>query len=338
MTNRWGKRFFIVLAVGAIALSGCGKTEDLSSDPEVSQPTISEQPEETNQVGKQKEEVEAATRTVKDEYGDVTIPAKPQRVAAIYLEDYLKALDVEPVVQWYHPNWGIQEYLQLDAPQFDITGTMEALLEFSPDLIIVDGGADKVKTEQYALIAPTYHIPEKNLQSAEDILKIVADVLNIPEKADVVLAEYEQKIKAAKEQFDIFPANETVAVIRINTGDKTIALFGEKNRFAGEIYRTFGLTPHPLAAKMEGFQEILSEEGFSQLDADHIIVFPSNGNWETTENQSSYELLNSRLWENVPAFQKNQVYKFDRSHWQSGGITANMQKLDDLIDIFNKKR
>ncbi|WP_458126558.1 hypothetical protein [Paenibacillus sp. Z3-2] len=48
-------------------------------------------------------ETEPATRVVQDEFGDVTIPVQPQRVAGIYVEDYLKALDITPVVQWYNP-------------------------------------------------------------------------------------------------------------------------------------------------------------------------------------------------------------------------------------------
>lgn len=45
------------------------------------------------------------------------------------MEDYLKALGVTPVVQWYHPSWGKQDYLNLDVPEYDITGSIEALLE-----------------------------------------------------------------------------------------------------------------------------------------------------------------------------------------------------------------
>ncbi len=67
----------------------------------------------------------AETRIVEDEFGKVEIPAHPQRVAAVYLEDYLSALDIKPVIQWYHPIWGIQEYLNLDVPKFDVTGSIE---------------------------------------------------------------------------------------------------------------------------------------------------------------------------------------------------------------------
>lgn len=66
----------------------------------------------------------AETRVVQDEYGEVTIPVHPRWIAGVYVEDYLKALDIKPVVQWYHPTWGVQDYLNLDVPKFDITGAL----------------------------------------------------------------------------------------------------------------------------------------------------------------------------------------------------------------------
>lgn len=275
-------------------------------------------------------------RTVEDEFGQVEIPAKPQRVAAIYLEDYLTALEVKPVVQWYHPAWGKQDYLKLDAPEFDITGSMEALLQAKPDLIIVDGAADKAKYEEYSKIAPTYRLKEEILADPQAIIKTIADVLNIPDKADDVVKNYQQRITTLKAELDKSVGDETVAVVRLNVADKTLALFGVKNRYSGYIYTEAGLTPHPLARDMTEFQEILSEEAIPKLDADHIILFPSNGTWESEENQDAIKWLDSTLWNTVPAVKNGNVYIADRTYWQSGAITANLLKYDDLGKWFVK--
>ncbi len=244
------------------------------------------------------------TRIVEDEFGEVEIPANPQRVAAIYMEDYLTALEVKPVVQWYHPAWGKQDYLKLDAPEFDITGSMEALLQAKPDLIIVDGAADKAKYEEYSKIAPTYRLKEEILADPQAIVKTIADVLNIPDKADEVVKNYQQRITTLKAELDKSVGDETVAVVRLNVADKTLALFGVKNRYSGYIYTEVGLTPHPLARDMTEFHEILSEEAIPKLDADHIILFPSNGTWESEENQDAIKWLDSTLWNTVPAVKK----------------------------------
>ncbi|WP_405110500.1 ABC transporter substrate-binding protein [Paenibacillus sp. FSL K6-1217] len=278
----------------------------------------------------------AATRTIAGEFGEVEIPVNPQRVAGIYLEDYLKALGVTPVVQWYHPSWGKQDYLDLDVPEFDISGSIEALLDKNPDLIIADGGVDAAKYEQYSQIAPTYRLPESVLQDSRLILTAVADALGIPEKGKAVLAEYDQKVADGKAALQQALGQEKVAVIRLNVADKTVALFGVKNRFTGVLYNQFGLTPVPMAAEMTEFQSIISEEVIPELDADHIIVFPDNGGWDTAANQEAIQILDGPLWKNLPAVKNGNIYRMERSHWQSGAITANMMKLDDLLKVMVK--
>ena len=324
----------VLLLLLVITACGSNANNKANTDESTNQNTNSSQQEEDNT--KDEADTEVETRVVTGEFGEVTIPVNPKRVAGIYVEDYLKALDVVPVVQWYHPTWGTQEYLKLDSPLFDTTGSLEALMSENPDLIILDGGGDKEKYDLYSKIAPTFRIPEAALKSSEDILKVVADVLGIPEKAESVLADYNKKVDEAKVKFEQSIGKETVAVIRVNTGDKTIALFGIKNRFVGEIYSKFGLEPHQLVKDMDAFQEILSEEAFATLNADHIIVLVSNGDWNSPENADAIELLNSPLWKNVPAFANDHVYKVERSHWQTGAIYSNFLKLDDLLNLLVK--
>ena len=52
---------------------------------------------------------------------------------------------------------------------------------------------------------------------------------------------------------------------------------------------------------MTEFHEVLSEEAITELDADHIILFPSNGTWESKENQEAIKWLDSTLWKTLPA-------------------------------------
>ncbi|MET4562847.1 iron complex transport system substrate-binding protein [Lysinibacillus parviboronicapiens] len=276
------------------------------------------------------------TRIVEDAFGKVEIPAHPQRVAAVYLEDYLSALDIKPVIQWYHPTWGIQEYLNLDVPKFDVTGSIEALLEAKPDLIIVDGAVDSEKYEKYSKIAPTYRLKEEILQNPREIVKTIADVLNVSEKADEVVKQYEERVTLLKTELDASVGDDTVAVLRLNVADKTLALLGIENRFIGNVYKEAGLTPHPLVRDMKEFQEVLSEEAIPNLDADHIIIFPSDGTWESKENQEAVQWLDSTLWKSVPAVKNGHVYIASRTYWQTGAITANLLKYDDLEKWFVK--
>ncbi|WNS46229.1 ABC transporter substrate-binding protein [Paenibacillus sp. MMS20-IR301] len=339
MTSR-GRKFIwtIVLILAMSALAACGADNNAGdanaaqTGNAAGQAQAGTAPAETGNEAAS----ESATRTVTGEFGDVEIPVNPQRVAGIYVEDYLKALGVTPVVQWYHPSWGKQDYLDLDVPEYDITGSIEALLDKNPDLIIADGGADEAKYEQYSRVAPTYRLPEAVLQDSRLMLAAIADALGIPEKAETVLVEYDQKVEAGKAKLQQALGQEKVAVIRLNVADKTFALFGVENRYTGVIYDQFGLTPVPMAAEMTEYQSIISEELIPELEADHIIIFPDNGGWDTAANQEAIGILDGPLWKNLPAVKNGNIYKMERSHWQSGAITANSMKLDDLLQAMVK--
>jgi len=324
----------LILAFGA-ALAGCGADTDTKTaaadDTAAAQTAATENDPQNNSAESDTQAAEGETRVVKGEFGDVTIPAHPQRVAGIYMEDYMVALGVTPVVQWYHPSWGIQDYLNLDVPQFDITGSPEALLAQQPDLIMVDGGADQAAYETYSKIAPTYRLPESMLQDSKQILLAVADALGMPEKGEEVLAAYEKTVADDKAKLREKVGDETVAVVRLNGGEKTMALFGIKNRYTGSLFSELGLTPHPLVGEMEDFQQVVSEEGLADLDADHIFIFPASGDWESDENKEAEKILDRPVWQSLKAVQSGHVYKVERSYWQSGGIRANLLKFEDVM-------
>nr|WP_154958813.1 ABC transporter substrate-binding protein [Paenibacillus xylanexedens] len=314
--------WLMLLLLTAMVISGCSANTETSA----------QQGEAKNSTSVETEAPNNETRVVKDEFGEVTIPVHPQRIAGIYVEDYLKALDITPVVQWYHPTWGVQDYLKLDAPKFDTTGSIEALLQYNPDLIIVDGGVDATQYEQYSKVAPTYRLPESVLQDSNQVLTTIADIVGQPEKGAAFEEQFKQKIADAKAKLQQTIGNETVAVVRLNVADKGLALFGVKNRYTGFIYSDLGLTPHPLARDMKEYQEILSEEAIPSLDADHIIVFPSNGTWDSAENQEAIHMLDGKLWQSLPAVKNKHVYMMERSQWQSGAVIANSMKIDDLLE------
>ncbi|MCQ6558801.1 ABC transporter substrate-binding protein [Paenibacillus mendelii] len=325
-------RGIIALLIVITALAGCGNAQEKQPEAEPSNTGNGAGTGSTNNNGGQTNG-SSETRVVKDHFGEVEIPVKPRRVAAIYLEDYLVALGAEPIVQWYHPSWGKQDYLNLSVPQFDITGSIEALLEAAPDLIISDGYADAAIYEKYSKVAPTYRMPDAILESGStEILTKIADLMGVPEKAEELIKDFEQKIADMKAKLQTAIGKESVAVLRLNIGEKDINLLGIKNRFVGSIlYKELGLTAPKLVAEMDKFIDTLSMEKLPELDADHIIILTSNGTWTSPENQEAIDnLLNSPIWKSTPAVKNGKVYQVERTFWQSGAFQANQLKLKDL--------
>lgn len=331
-----------VLLVMIMSLTGCGAQGQSAGQTEQQENKENAEPNtdksSTEQKQKESEQQTGSTRVVTDAFGEVEIPVKPQRVAALYLEDYIVALGQQPVVQWYTHTWGTQEYLNLDVPLFDMDGSIEALLDVNPDLIILPGDPDAAKYEQYSKIAPTYWLPTDVNQNMPKTLETMGDLLGATDKAKDVLAQYEQKAAEAKGKLEKAIGKETVAVIRQSGKDKSLALFSAHKGFIGPtMYTDLGLTPHKLVTDIKDYHAQLSLEKIPELDADHIFIFPSNGDWNTDYNKEAIaELEGATLWKNLPAVKNGHVYKVERSHWQTTAVTAKMMQIDDVVKMLVK--
>lgn len=318
----------LLLFTVVLLLAGC------TSD---GQEQVKEQGQENVEQNGQAQ-VEETTRVVTDQFGEVEVPLQPKRVTALYREDYLVALGVQPIVQYFNPMWGKQDYLQLEVPLFDVTGSVEALLVAGPDLIIAAGEVDEAKYEQYSKVAPTYRLQDEVLADTRQTLAVIADLLGMPEKAEEVLQTYDNRIAEVKAVLGEAIGQEKIVVLRMNVVDKSINIFGINNSFVGQIlYKDLGLDAPQYAKDMAEGNIVLSLEAIPELNADHIILIPSNGTWEDEGTaQALEEMLASPLWQTVPAVKQGQVYPAERSFWQSGAITANFRKMDDLMERLAK--
>ncbi len=90
-----------LITAAMIMMAGCGSTGDEA----VATTATSEQ---SNQATAMPGAAlpQAETRIVSDAFGEVEIPTNPKRISALYREDYLVALGVTPIVQYYNPMWG----------------------------------------------------------------------------------------------------------------------------------------------------------------------------------------------------------------------------------------
>lgn len=318
-----------LITAAMIAVTGCGSTGEQAGTAETTN-----QPAQAAAVSSEGT-TQTETRVVTDAFGEVEIPTNPKRISALYREDYLVALGVTPIVQYYNPMWGKQDYLKLDVPLFDVTGNIEALLVSEPDLIIGAGEVDAEQYELYSKVAPTFRLPDDVLADTRKTLTLIADLLGLSDKAEQVLADYDARIADVKAKLNAAIGDEKIVVLRMNVVDKSINIFGLHNTFVGQIlYEDLGLKAPAFAEAMTEGNIVLSNEVIPELDADHIILLPSNGTWEEESNAKAFEEMKTDpLWKTVPAFKNGHVYPVERSYWQTGAITANGLKMDDLLRL-----
>lgn len=147
------------LLLGSFLLAACGNTN-----------------KEANNADK--------THEVTDTLGNkVTVPAKPKRIIASYLEDYLVALGEKPVAQWTVGQGSIQDYLAKelkDVPTISYDLPYEAVLKFEPDLLLISSSAlvEGGKYKEYSKIAPTYVVKNGENVTWRDQLEDIATVLD----------------------------------------------------------------------------------------------------------------------------------------------------------------
>lgn len=317
------KYILMLLLIAVLLLAACGSedNEDTSSE------------ESTDNVQTEESE-EAEERVLTDAMGnEVTIPANPERVIASYLEDYLVALDITPIAQWSVGEGSVQGYLQEDLGDvetisFDLP--YEAVTSFEPDLILIDSASmvEDNKYDQYKKIAPTYVVgTEENNDWREELLTI-GEVFGMKEHAEQVLADYEEKAAAAKEEIQSAIGEEPVAAIWL-TGD-TFYVVSENLSSGDLLYNDMGLTAPSVVTEISetstaNWSEI-SLEKLAELEAEHIFLVNS-------DKGNGSAMLEDPIWQNIPAVQNGNIYEYEAdSSWLYTGPIANSQMIDDALE------
>ncbi|CAG7610376.1 HTH-type transcriptional activator Btr [Paenibacillus solanacearum] len=254
------------------------------------------------------------------------------RLFAPFLEDYLLALGVVPIVQYSHKHWGRQEYLNLpEVPAFDITsGDWAALARYKPEFILLDDGYKRWNLEQCARISPVFKLP----YCAEDwqvTLQAVGAILGRTDRAAAAIRRYRDNCAEAKARLSRTVRNETVAVLRLSS--KSVILYGGSERgYTGPLlYGDLGLAqPDVVRTLARNERRVsLTPEELARLDADHLFVTFDNEEGQ----QTGRELLQSPLWNSLPAVKGHRVYEVDFLAWMNFGVLSHNRKIDDVLRV-----
>lgn len=257
------------------------------------------------------------------------------RVFAPFLEDFLVALGITPVVQCSHSRWGKQDYLGLQhVPAIDIEKEdIDVLSRHKPDCIIMNSGFERwMSDDGLGRLAPTYQFPHPG-EDWRLTLRKSADLLGRKDRVLDVIAEYEYKASEAKRLLTRSVPAQTVACLRVSA--LGISLYsGPDHGYTGPIlYKDLGLTPHPLVLQLSwGAREVnLTKEWLKQLDADHLFITfdKRHSSWEGEERG----LLEWPEWQSLPAVQRRCVYEVDFLTWMNYGVISHGRKIDDVLKV-----
>ena len=288
-----------------------------------------------NTADKETQETTTASSVAKDRVltdtlgNEVTIPAKPERIIASYLEDYLVALDTIPVAQWTVNDSSIQTYLQdelKDIPTIDFSLPYEEVLGFEPDLLLI-GSSSTVeggKYEEYAKIAPTYVVKNGEDVNWRDQLTDIATVLDKEDQAKEVISDYETLASDTKKELDDNVKEQSAAVLWVV--NNSIFMVTDSRSSGTVLYGDLGLEEPALVEEVSKEATAdwnpVSLEKLAELDADAIFLVNSD---------TSAPLFQEDIWKNLNAVKNDNVHEFDGdSSWLYNGPIANTNIIEDV--------
>ncbi|RXZ79032.1 helix-turn-helix domain-containing protein [Paenibacillaceae bacterium] len=250
------------------------------------------------------------------------------RVFAPFLEDYMLALGITPVVQFSHSSWGKQDYLGLDyTPEFDISHRdWDALSQHSPNFIMLDNGYQRWCLNECHQVAPTFKLSYLG-EDWRRTLTTIASIFGRTDKVQAVIHDYEQKALKAKERLQRSLNGQSVACLRIS--DCSVSLYGGmEHGYTGPVlYKDLGLNQPLLVHQLAQDERrvTLSLDSLARLDADHLFI-----TFDKLEGEGR-ELLQTELWRSLPAVRNQHVYEVDFMAWMNYGVLSHSRKIDDVL-------
>lgn len=256
----------------------------------------------------------------------VTIPAKPKRIIASYLEDYLTALDVTPVTQWTVGGGSKQAYLGLDVPLLNYDLPYEDVLKEEPDLILVESNAavEGGKYDQYSKIAPTYVVVNGADVTWKDRLTDIAKVLGKEAQGKEVINKYEDLLVKTKETYGDKIKGKSAAVLWVTNNS---AFMVAEGRSSGDLlYQQLGFEVPNLTKEISkeatSDWSAVSLEKLAQLDADYLILVNSD---------SGAAMFKDDVWKNIPAVKSGNLWEFGPdASWLYNGPIAYTKMVEDI--------
>jgi iron complex transport system substrate-binding protein len=262
-----------------------------------------------------------ATRTVVGSRGPVEVPSAPARVAAL-----VGSADIDVMLLGLTPVFsGTFAEGWVDLPSTVVTSDLvppdpEVVAAATPDLLIGwDWLVDDAAWEQLGKLGPAITLSDTG--NWRDNFRLVADAVNRTTEGDAALAAFDARVAELKARFD---AAEPKRVSMIGVFEPGTFWWWDAAYPANAHLASVGLEVVSPAET----QKDASIERVSELTADWLIVTAA------PDDPSASGLLDSAVWQALPAVQAGQVLVVDRDLWGGAGLLWANALLDDVDRLF----
>ncbi|WP_099204412.1 AraC family transcriptional regulator [Scatolibacter rhodanostii] len=297
-------------------MSACGTTTEKPSTAE-SAPTssVSSQVEPADTEAKE-------TKTIHMDYGDVEIPADPQRVIVIFVQGDVMALGVTPVGTSFNDGAAFgdkaQDVTVIDA--FSINE--EEILALDPDLILWNTTDEQVY-QSLSKIAPTLATDYYNMPYDER-LRFFGEVFNRSEEAETLINDFDKKLENAKTQLKEAGALDKT-IICVDIREDFIRAF--RGGRGGElVYDKIGFAIPEKLQTNEDFQGDssmidLSYEVIPEYAGDYILL-----------NTDTDNLVDNAVWNELPAVKEGRLIQASTDMFWFNDVISMSKQIDVITE------
>jgi len=273
----------------------------------------------------------AEERTVGTAFGEVPVPADPERVVTLAESalDVSLAVGVTPVGTTASRGGDTAPaYLGEDAADIPIVATvsepnLEAILEAQPDVILASAGLAQEQYDALTAIAPTVVPDTATGGDWQEPLHVYAEALGADDELTTALDDVTGRAEAIAEEGSL---EGSAAVVRWMANGPVLM---NSALMPGTLLQAAGATPVQAAADLGSrpHSDPLSLENLAQVDADRLFLaaFGADGTGalEAARSQPAFTQLG--------AVQEGATTEVDGSVWSSaaGPIAADLV-MDDI--------
>ncbi|MFF1253868.1 iron-siderophore ABC transporter substrate-binding protein [Pseudarthrobacter sp. NPDC058329] len=316
-----------VTAALALLLTGCGTTEGPASSASTSAGSG-----------------EAVTLT--DSRGvEVKLDGPAKRVVGTEwnVVENLTTLGVQPVgvadIKGYSA-WVKAGTLDSTATDIGTRGepSFDTIASLDPDLIVATADLAEPVIKQLEDLAPVVVLKSadasRQIDQAEDNLKLVAKATGTEAKADEAIASFDAAVATGKKALeDAGLAGSRVAFADGWVADGKVSIRPyTKGSLMADINTELGLVS-PWTAEGDPAYGLASTdvEGLTSLNADSFVYITNSADGDFTE-----ELADNAVWKSLPFVASGEVHRLADGIWMFGGPASMTQYVDALTAALTK--
>ncbi|MEO0377693.1 MAG: iron-siderophore ABC transporter substrate-binding protein [Cyanobacteria bacterium P01_A01_bin.17] len=269
-------------------------------------------------------------RSIEHAMGTTQIPVSPERVVVLDSAPLATAfaLDVIPVGR---PGFADFSFYPEDNKTITSIGigrrpNLETVLNLRPDLILGSMLAEEGFYQKLSRIAPTVFTEDNGRYGNwQTHFLLHADALGQLEKAEELLAVYQQRVDRLKVSLRPSPQTLTVSVI-FNWPGGTSAY--TTRSFSGAVLQDLSFGRNPAQDTSENYAIHPSKEELSAIDGDIIFLAYNSGNEGSI---TKAEFVSDPLWSTLNAVEQGIVCEVSSAIWAGGrSLLAANQILTDI--------